>query len=280
MKLPSTKTMNKSMALLFLILILTNVSSAQKVEHKIIGNDVEDKSMLKIRPSISFSIPPTEIVEGLPMTLNLEAQYWTKPMDYRFTGSFGTFKGASAGITYHMVNQIKTRNEKFVISRSKSGNTTTTTYFKSPVNIYRISGPCADLTSGVFGNAGFYSKLDFGWDFQTYGRSYATYENRTLKGAKNGWMSIKLQGVLANVAVDMTDYFKLGAGTGKYTEERKMAVGGQVNFSGAISPWQKITFHLNMPLGYMKYMGVYAAPETTSKGSPILSINLGLQVRL
>jgi hypothetical protein len=78
----------------------------------------------------------------------------------------------------------------------------------------------------------------------------------------------------------MTNYFNLGAGTGKYTEERKMALGGQLNISGAIRPWKGVTFYMSLPLGYMRYMGVSDAPETTNRGVPILNIVLGAQIKL
>jgi hypothetical protein len=279
------KNINKQLfrttiAILMLFLSLNAKVFAQTVSYKIVGNEVQDASVLKIGPTVSFAIPPSDLVKGLPSTFNLEAQYWTKLIDFRATGSFGTFKGTSIGATYHMVNRVMNKKDKFVISRTKSGNKETTTFFKAPVKIYRISGPCADLTTGVFGEAGFFTKLDFGWDFQTNARAYAVYDGRSIKGSRNGWMSLKVQGVLANVAIDMTDYFKLGAGTGKYTEERKMAVGGQVNFGVAARPWKGVTLYMSLPVGYMKYMGVSDAPETTSKGAPILNINIGAQVRL
>lgn len=280
MNILNTNLSRLKASFILIIFVFTSQIFAQSISYKIVGNDVDDKSKLKLRPSISFAIPPSELVEGLPITFNLEAQYWMPKIDVRVSGSYGTFKGGSVGVTYHLVNQVKNKNDKFVVSRTQSGNRETTTYFKAPVDIHKISGPCADLSTGVYGEAGFYSKLDFGWDFQSYGRAYAEYNNRTLKGSRNGWMSIKLQGVLANVAIDMTDYFKLGAGTGKYTEERKMAIGGQVNFSVAARPWKGLTFYMSMPLGYMRYMGVSDAPSTTSKGVPILNIVLGTQIRL
>jgi hypothetical protein len=253
-------------------------SSAQTVDYKIVGNDVTDLSSLKIRPSVSFFIPPTDLVNGLPTTVNIEAQKWTELIDFRALASYGSFNGLSIGGTYHVVNKVMTKKDKFVVSKSKTGNTETTTYFKAPVNIHRISGPCVDLTNGFLKDAGFFTKIDFGWDIQTYGRAYAEYGNRTLSGSRNGWTSVKMQGVLANVAIDMTDYFQLGAGTGKYTEERKMAIGAQASLSAAIRPWKRVTFYTSLPLGYVKYLGVSNAPSTTSKGAPILSINLGVQV--
>lgn len=261
-------------------LIIAYNAISQSIDYKITGNDITDNSKLKLRPSISFAIPPTDLVDKLPIMFNIEGQYWTKIMDFRATASIGTFKGGAIGATYHFVDKDKIRKEKFVVSRSRSGNTETTKYFKAPVTVHKISGPCLDLTSGVYKNAGFYSKLDFGWDFQTYARSYAEYGNSIIKGSMNGWVSIKTQGVLATTLVDMTDYFKLGAGTGKYTEERKVAIGGQISISGALKPWKDVTLYVSLPLGYMKYMGVSQAPETTNRGAPILGIVLGTQIRL
>lgn len=280
MKLPFKQKLKKIAGISCLFLSLSSNLFAQAINYRIFGNDIEDKSNLKVRSYVSFCIPPSDLVEGLPVIFNLEAQYWTPKIDYRATASFGTFKGATIGMTYHKFSGIKTKNDKFVISVSKNKNTETTTYFRAPVKVYKISGPCVDLTTGAYAEAGFYSKLDFGWDFQTYGRAYAEYEKRTLKGSRNGWMSVKVQGVLANVAIDMTDYFKLGAGTGKYTEERKTAIGAQVHFGLAARPWKGVCFYWSMPLGYMKYMGVDNAPSTSNKGAPIFNINLGVQVRL
>lgn len=254
--------------------------SAQNVNYKIVGNNVEERSQLHIRPAISFSIPPSDLVEGLPTTISVEGQYWTNVADFRATANVGTFKGVSVGATYHLKDKTKVKKEKFVVSTSKTKRVETTTYFKAPVNMHKISGPCADLTSGIYGEAGFFSKLDIGWDFQHFGRSFAEYGNRTIKGSSNGWFSAKIQGVVANVAIDMTNYFNVGAGTGKYTKERKMALGGQVSVSGAVRPWKGVTFYMSLPLGYMRYMGVSDAPETTNRGVPILNIVLGLQINL
>lgn len=271
--------MKKTSILIIAFLVILQIN-AQTVNYKIVGNDVESRPKFVLRPFVAFSIPPSELVEGLPVTVNLEAQYWTKMIDYRATGSFGTFKGASVGATYHLSDKIKTKKEKYVVSETETKRTKTTTFFRAPANVHRISGPSLDLTSGMYGAAGFYSKLDIGWDFQHFGRSFAEYNERTIKGSSNGWVSMKLQAVLANVAIDMTDYFKLGAGTGKYTEERKMAVGAQVNVSGAFKPWKSVTFYYALPLGYMKYMGVSKAPDTTPRGVPILNIILGAQIKL
>lgn len=271
---------NLNSFLCFVILVGSFQLSAQNISYKIVGNDVEDESKLKIRPTISFSIPPSELVDGLPVIYSVEGQYWTDIADFRATASFGTFKGLSVGATYHFTDITKIKKTKFVISTTKTKRVETTTYFKAPVNVHRISGPCADLTTGFFGEAGFYTKLDLGWDIQHYGRSYAKYENRTIKGSSNGWINVKVQGVIANVAVDMTNYFNVGAGSGTYIRERKMALGGQLCLSGAARPWNGVTLYASLPVGYMRYMGVSDAPETTDRGIPILNIILGAQIKL
>lgn len=276
MKFFNSTTQHLLLGLVLFILTSTSHLFSQNIRYKIVGNDVESRPKFVLRPSVSFSIPPSDLVEGLPIFVSIEAQYWTKMIDYRATGSFGTFKGGAIGATYHLSEKVKVKKEKYVTSRTETKNTTTTKYFKAPANVHRISGPCADFTSGIYGTAGFYSKLDLGWDFQHYGRSYAEYNNRTIRGSSNGWLSLKVQAVLANVAIDMTDYFKLGAGT----EKRKTAVGAQVNISGAVRPWKTVTFYYALPLGYMRYMGVANAPETTSKGAPILNIILGTQIKI
>jgi hypothetical protein len=264
----------------FLFVIFSSQLIGQNISYKIVENNVEERSQLHIRPAISFSIPPSDIIEGLPTTLSVEGQYWTDVADFRATAHVGTFKGISVGATYHLSDKTKVKKEKFVVSTSKTKRVETTTYFKAPVNMHKISGPCADLTTGFYGEAGFFTKLDLGWDFQHFGRSYAEYGNRTIKGSSNGWFSAKIQAVVANVAIDMTNYFNLGAGTGKYTEERKMAFGGQINVSGAVRPWRGVTFYMSLPLGYMRYIGVSDAPETTNRGVPILNIVLGAQINL
>lgn len=265
----------------FSLCIISTVSiNAQSVNYKIVGNDVSNAKKLNIRPYVAFFIPPTEVIDGLPVTVNIDAQYWTSVADFRGGISYGTFKGVNIGGTLHLKDGIKSVNHKFVMSRTSNGKTETVKYLRAKADVYKISGPCADLAIGSLKGAGFYSKLDFGWDFQTLGRAYAEINGRNYKGNRNGWLSFKFQGVVATTVVDMTDYFGLGAGTSKYLIERKMAVGVQVNPSFAYRPWKKSTFYAAIPLGYMGYLGVSDAPSTTTKGIPILSINIGLQLSI
>ncbi len=274
--------MNKSITKSILLLSILHFSfanlNAQQVSYKITENNLEDKSNFKIRPSISFFIPPTELIDGLPVNFNLESQYFTKAMDFRGGLHYGTFIGASIGGTLHLVDKVKSVNNKFVTSRTETSTTVTTKFFKAAVNMHKVSGPCVDLTVGTLKDAGFYPKLEIGWDFQTYGKAYAEYNGRSIKGNRNGWLSMKYQAVIANVNIDMTDYFGLGAGTSTYTEERKMAVGFQINPSFAYRPWKTSTFYFSMPVGYLKYMGVSKAPDTTPGGFPVLNILLGAQI--
>lgn len=252
--------------------------SGQSVSYNIVENNVEDKSKLKIRPYVSFVIPPTEIVDGLPFNVNVEAQMWTKAFDIRGAVGYGTNIFGSIGITLHSENKEKSIKEKFITKRVETEKSVAVSFFRAPVNIHKISGPCIDVTAGVWKNAGLYPKLEFGWDFQSYRRAVAEVNGRKINGKTNSWVSFKYQVVVSSVNVDMTDYFGVGAGTSTYTEKRKMAAGFQINPSWAYRPWKKSTFFANLPMGYLKYMGVGNAPSTTSKGAPIFAINIGAQL--
>jgi len=277
----NTKT---TLAIAILSYLSVQVSFAQNISYKIVENNVKNYEYLHIRPYFSFAIPPTDLVKNFPINICVDGQYWAEKFDYRAGLSYGTFKGGSIGATFHIKNGVKSANHKFVTSRTKSGKTETTKFFRAKADLYRVSGPCADLTMGALQNAGLFLKFDFGWDIQTLASARAKVEGmkRTINSSRNGWFDIKFQGVLANVLVDETDYFKLGQGTGKEELNRKMALGFQVNPSVAISPWRTVTFYAALPMGYMKYLGVNTANTlgiaTTAKGAPILSINLGASI--
>lgn len=281
--IPSTQKLAKLKTHAFCILLVcfSNGVLGQNVSYEIVENDVRWLDLMHIRPYVSFCIPPTDLVKDLPIILTVDAQYWAEKIDFRGGLSYGNvFMGGSVGATYHLKKGIKRANHKFVISRTKSGKTETTKFLRAKADIHRISGPCVDLNTGVWKNAGFVAKLDFGWDIQTlaFARAKINGSKYAIKSSRNGWFSTKIQGVLANVVVDETNYFKLGAGTGKVENNRKMAVGFQIYPSVAVAPWRTVTFFASMPMGYMRYLGMANAPETSSKGIPIFSINLGASI--
>ncbi len=242
--------------------------NAQSVNYKIVGNDLNTFRKLSIRPYASFFIPPTPIAQGFGNAY-IEAHYWLKNIvDIRAGFGVGTFTGFIGGGTFHLMDKVKPTKHKFVLSRSRSGRTETTTFFKANADRRIILGPCLDFSIGALKNAGFYTKVDIGFDYQSFARAYAETDNRSIASSRNGWVGLKVQGVIASVNWDENKFDK--------TEPtRKLGIGGQVCLSASARPWKGVTFYANLPMGAMKIQGV-----TEDAIQPILQINLGLSINL
>ena len=178
----------------------------------------------------------------------------------------GVFNGLRFGTTYYLKNSEKMANYKFVVSRSSSGNSTTTKYYVQQAKVKNIIGPAADLQIGFLKGAGFYTRLDFGFDFQTFGRAYSERNGQVYAGNRNGWASIKAQVVLANVYFDA-----------RFPEidQRRMQVGFQMAPQISNRPWKRVCLYGALPLGFVKTLGV--ADDAII---PILSIDLGMSIQL
>jgi hypothetical protein len=248
--------------------ICINTVSAQTVDYKIVGNDVESFRKLNIRPYLAFFIPPTSIAEGF-INAGIDAQYHLgKIANFNAGFSVGTFNGFTGGITYHLVDKIKSANYKFVVSRSKRGNVETINYFKAKADARIVIGPSLDISAGVLTKAGFYTKIDFGLDYQSFGRAYADLNGWSIAGNRNGWVSMKLQGVFASMNRDENKFDATPA-------VRRIGIGGQVALSTMARPWRGVTLYAGLPLGVMKIMGV-----EEDAIQPILQINLGMSINV
>jgi len=266
---------NKAFFAFLTLLIGLNYCKAQTVNYKITDTDPSKFRNLNIRPYFSFFIPPTSQVDGLPANLNIDAQYWfPKLLDVRAGICLGTFMGLTGGATYHLKDRVKIKKNKFVTSRTTSGRTETTKFFKAPASSKVIFGPSFDFALGKMGAAGFFTEFDFGLNWQTYTRAYATLsDGSTIKSSKNGWIDVKLQAVVRSV-----NWGSLIIGEVPY---RVMGVGGQINLSGSVRPWKGVTLYFGLPMGVVKMMGVKQngiSAESTIQ--PILSINLGASINI
>jgi hypothetical protein len=241
---------------------------AQSVNYKIVGNDLNTFRKLSVRPYVSFYIPPTPIAEGFT-NFYLEAHYWLKNIvDVRAGFGVGTFTGFIGGGTFHLIDKIKSTQHKFVVSRSTTGRTETTKYFKAYADRRIVLGPCLDFSVGALKNAGFYTKIDFGFDYQSFARAYAETDNRNIASSKNGWISLKVQGVIASINWDDNKFDDI-------KPVRKLGIGGQVSLSASVRPWKGVTLFANLPMGAMKIQGV-----AQKSIQPILQINIGASINL
>jgi hypothetical protein len=268
----------KKLFTLLISIILIHSTKAQMVNYKIVGNDIENRHKLHIRPYLSFYIPPSTIGRNFHANLNVDAQYWfPKLLDVRAGINIGSFKGGTFGATYHLIDKIKSKNNKYVLSRTTRGKTETTTFLKAKANSHIIVGPCLDAMLGVLTEGGFYTKIDVGLDYQSFSRSYAEIGNRTIPGARNGWVSCKVQGVVVSMNHDDNIFDAVPF-------ERRLGIGGQINLQASARPWRGVTFYAALPIGFVKVLGpAMEAPTITKKDKniqPILYINIGASINL
>lgn len=248
---------------------MTGSFTKAQITYTLTDTDISKFRKLNVRPYFSFYIPQSSQVRGLPINFNIDAQYWLpSSLNVRAGLCLGTFKGGTAGITYELKNRSKITKNKYVLSRTKSGNIETTNYFKAPTTSKVIFGPCLDFTAGALAKAGFYGEVTIGLNWQKYTRAYATLNNgRYIRSSANGWIDVKLQVVVRSV--------NWGSPVINEIPYRGLGVGGQVNISAVARPWKGVSFYAGLPMGVVKMIGAKA-----DKIQPILNINLGASINL
>jgi hypothetical protein len=257
------KTIYQLVSVALMMISIANKNHAQSINYKIVGNDLQSFKLLNIRPYLAFFIPPTSIAEGFA-NAGVDAHYNLNKIANIHAGfSVGTFRGLTGGLTFHLVDKVKQKNHKFILSRSTRGSIQTTKYFKAKADAKIVIGPCLDVAIGSLKNAGFYTKIDIGLDYQTFVRAYAQIDNYSIAGNENGWASFKVQGVFASINRDENKFDEIAP-------ERRVGLGGQVNLSFIARPWKAVTLYAGLPLGVMKIIGV-----KKDAYQPILQINLG-----
>ncbi len=245
---------NLKVVSLFAVVFTTSQLNAQ-VNYKVI-DQMNTFKKLSIRPYMSFGIAPLDLGD-LAANLNIEGQYWvSNKLDVRGGINMGTFTGITVGGTMHLKDAIQNKSQKYITSESYSGNTKTTKYFKGNADIRKVFGPAADLKIGYFNKNTkvFYTQLDFGVDFQSFARNYAELnDGSTYPSNKNGWTSLKVQGVIA-------------------TSFKKVAIGAMATLQASRRPWKGVTMYLNIPLGFMKTIG--------GEVIPIISPGFGVSINI
>jgi hypothetical protein len=254
-----TTPMKKILILIPALLVGLAASKAQSVSYSIEGNEVDNMRNLQIRVYPEFFIAPGDRELTLPTNLIADARYWMGSLlDLRAGISLGTNTGLNLGGCLHLLDRVHARKEKFVVSRSTSGRTVTQKYFKAPVQVRSMSGPSADLFIGTqFG--GFTTKLDLGWEWQGFRRSYATYDGRSIAGSNNGYHSIKIQAVFQGpIPTESWSFNEEGLYVAKRSSE--VGIGAQMAFDYHFRPWKRITMYGGVTGGYIKVPNDGSAP--------------------
>lgn len=246
----------KRNVLLSAVLVLgLNCLKGQK-ETLTIVEETNTIKLLSVRPYLTFGVAP--ITGDFASDLRIDAQYWYKDkFDVRLGSSGGTFTGVNIGGTYHLRDNYVTKSQKFIVSETQTGRTRTTTYYKSSASIRKVFGPAADVRIGYILSSSkvktMYTELNLGIDYQIFSRNYADSKDNRYPSNKNGWYSVKFQGVLA-------------FGTSQ------LGVGAVGVMGASRKPWKGVTMHLNLAMGAIKYFG--------GKVNPIISPGFGLSVNL
>lgn len=244
------------------LLISVSLLNAQTSSPKITDNDLSTIKKLNVRGYFSFYIPPNPSI-GLGVDLNADAQYtMSKLLQLRGGIAAGVFTGARIGATYYLSNCEKDVKYKFVVSRTKTGNTTVTRYYTQFAKARNILGIAGDVQSGVLKNSGFLLKVDAGLEFQTFGKAFSERDGTVYAGNRNGWLSVKAQLVYVNCFFDATF---------PETDARRNGIGFQIAPQVATKPWKKFSFYAGLPMGFIKTIGIKEDAIT-----PILSINVGM----
>lgn len=242
-------------------------SFGQSVNYKIHYNEVNDLRSLQVRLYPEFFIAPGDRELKLPANLILDAHYYLGSLaDISAGFSIGSNTGVLLGGSLHLRDHQREVKERFVLSRSTSGRTTTTRFLKVRVTARSFSGPCADAFIGSQMGA-FTSKVDLGWSWSGYRHSQIVLdEDRYISGNLNGFHTIKLQAVFQAPIPTSKSYFNE---KGPYvTDEGNAAgIGGQLAFDYQFRPWRFCTLYSGLTMGYIK------VPDDGS--APILSIRLG-----
>jgi hypothetical protein len=257
----------KYLAILTFSLGFIATTFGQSTSYKINYNDVSDLRSLQIRLYPEFFIAPGDRELKLPANLILDAHYYLGSLADISAGlSLGSNTGVLLGGSLHLRDHEREVKEKFVLSRSTSGRTTTTRFLKVRVTARSFSGPCADVFA-VSQMGAFTSKVDLGWSWSGYRHSQIEVdENRYISGSMNGFHTIKLQAVFQAPIPTSRSYFNE---EGAYITKKGNAagVGGQLAFDYQFRPWKFCTFYSGLTMGYIK------VPDDGS--APILSIRVG-----
>ena len=239
----------------------------QSTSYKIQYNDVSDLRSLQVRLYPEFFIAPGDRDLKLPANLIVDAHYYLGSLaDVNAGLSFGSNTGVLLGGCLHLRDHQREVKEKFILSQSTSGRTTTTRFLKVPVIARGFSGPCADVFVGNQMGA-FTSKVDLGWCWSGYRHSQIQLdENRYISGSFNGFHTIKIQAVFQAPIPTSKSYFNE---KGAYVTDKGNApgIGGQLALDYQFRPWKFCTLYSGLTMGYIK------VPDDGS--APILSIRLG-----
>jgi hypothetical protein len=243
------------------------VTFGQTTNYQVNFNQVDDLRSLQVRLYPEFFIAPGDRELKLPANLIVDAHYYLGTLADISAGlSLGSNTGLLLGGSLHLRDHQREVKEKFVLSQSTSGRTTTTRFLKVPVIARGFSGPCADVFIGSQMGA-FTSKIDLGWSWSGYRHSQIQLnENRYISGSFNGFHTIKIEAVFQAPIPTSRSYFNE---KGLYVTQKGNAagVGGQMAIDYQFRPWKFCTLYSGLTMGYIK------VPDDGS--APILSIRLG-----
>ncbi|MFC5282712.1 hypothetical protein [Pedobacter alpinus] len=248
---------------------------AQKETNPVVIQESLDWSKLRVRPGLAIYIPYVELASTqITGEVYTQAAYQlNKRVDVNAKLSLGSFTGVAFGGTLHTTDKMVNKSTKFRVGSSTKGNIETTSFYRNNSDYRVVKGPTAEVRIGKFGDSGFYTRIDGGYDIQTYGRSYF----RGFAGNKNGFTSIRF---LATVAK-----FNQAEYTG-FTQnyESRVGAGGLVSLFAEKSPWKRVTFHLGLDGGYMKIFGVTKNPGAlgieNNTSNYIMELKGGLSIGL
>ncbi|RYD97131.1 MAG: hypothetical protein EOP54_11850 [Sphingobacteriales bacterium] len=264
--------MKKILTLALIALVVNASTYAQEV----VQNSLEWKN-IRIRSGLSIYIPYVKLEETqLTGELYVEGAYALgKKADATASLHIGSFKGVSVGGTYHMKDKLTSKKSKFTVSSTTRGNKETHTFYKQMTEYRVAAGPTAKLKVGIFGNSGFYTRIEGGWDWQTYSRAY--YNNYASN--RNGFTSVKLLATIANFR-----QFEINS---SYEEQYvgRVGVGGLVSLFHERKPWKKVSYHIGLDMGYMHVLGAKNASNSfvtleVNKANYILELKGGISVSL
>jgi len=256
--------------------LLTFAAQATVAAQEVVQNSLEWKN-IRVRTGLSIYIPYVKLDENkISGEAYVEGAYAIgKTADATATLHLGSFKGISVGGTYHLKDKSISKKSKFTISSVTRGNKETHTFYKQLTEYRVAAGPTAKLKVGAFGNSGLYTRLEAGWDWQTYSRAY--FNNYASN--RNGFTSIKLLATMAN--------FRQSEINGQYEEKYvgRMGFGGLVSLFHERKPWKKVSYHVGLDMGYMHIPGAKNVSNSfvtleVNKANYILELKGGLSLSL
>lgn len=264
--------MKKILTLLLLAFSAHSSTYAQEV----VQNSLAWKN-IRARAGLSIYIPYVKLDENkIAAELYMEGAYALgTTADATAALHIGSFKGISVGGTYHMKDKLIAKKSKFTVGTSARGNKETHTFYKQMTEYRVAAGPTAKLRLGFFGNSGFYTRIEGGWDWQTYSRAYFNgYASN-----RNGFTSIKLLATIASFR-----QFEINS---SYEEKYvgRVGAGGLVSLFHERKPWKKVSCHIGLDMGYMHVLGAKDAANAyvsleVNKANYILDLKGGISVSL